>query len=115
MGAWSNEVEVTVQEEFDVKSATISPDKTTVAPGEPVSFSGRAVFTTAAPGNGCLYADIYVNGEKEKSSVLVGSYSGGETGANIGFQLVFEKPGKYSVQAYVYTGPCGARGAGAIL
>ena len=115
MGAWSNEVEVTVQEEFDVASAYIAPDKSTVSPGETVAFNGYARFTAPAPGSGCVYADIYVNGSKQRSGVLVGSYSEGARSANIGFSLVFEKPGKYTVQAYVYTGPCGIRGSGAML
>ena len=107
MGAWSNEVTITVQEEFDVASANISPDKSTVAPGETVTFSGSASFTTAAPSAGCLYADIYVNGQKVQEGVRVGSYAEGDTGANISFQLSFNQPGTYKVQAYVYTAPCG--------
>ena len=111
VGAWSNEVTITVVEEkvFDVKSATISPVQDRVEAGKQACFTGKAVFTEPAESSGCIYGDVYIDGEKAYEGITLGSFAEGDTEDNIGLCLVFNKPGTHTVQLYVYTGPCGAR------
>lgn len=109
MGAWTNEVTITVEEAFDIKVANLAPEKSSVNVGEPLRFTVEVMFTRPAPSAGCIYADIYVNGSKVREAVLIGSYGSGATVAQGGFTLTFDSPGTYKVKAYVYTGPCGIR------
>lgn len=107
----SNKVTIHVRaerEKLKVTDVAISPEKTSVKTETPVPVRVKVTLNRAPTQDEAdkyaVLADIYVNGAKRETGVIVARLQPGSKTARGGFDLVFPDPGDYEVQIDAYLG-----------